>query len=120
MKILVVDDSSSVRKMVEYALKSRGYAVVGAEDGENALEILGREGFDLMILDVNMPRMDGLTLLQFIRARGEWQTLPVMMLTTEGQESDRERALAMGATAYLTKPFKPTELLALVASLLSG
>jgi len=118
--ILIVDDSNSVRNMVESALRFKGYAVTGAADGLEALDALERIPFHLVILDINMPRMDGLALLQAIRARPEWATLPVLMLTTEGQDADRERALALGATDYILKPFKPVQLLERVAALLAA
>jgi two-component system chemotaxis response regulator CheY len=118
--ILAVDDSTSVLKMVESALRYKGYAVVAAADGVEALEALEREQFNLVVLDINMPRMDGLSLLKTIRERPEWAGLPILMLTTEGQETDRDRALAMGATDYMVKPFKPTQLLERVAALLEA
>lgn len=118
--ILAVDDSTSVRKMVESALRYKGYAVVAAADGLEALEALEREQFNLVVMDINMPRMDGLSLLKTIRERPEWAGLPILMLTTEGQETDRDRALAMGATDYMVKPFKPTQLLERVAALLEA
>ena len=118
--ILAVDDSTSVRKMVESALRYKGYAVVAAADGVEALEALEREQFNLVVMDINMPRMDGLSLLKTIRERPEWAGLPILMLTTEGQETDRDRALAMGATDYMVKPFKPTQLLERVAALLEA
>ena len=114
--ILAVDDSNTVRKMIESVLRSQHYAVVTAADGLEALESLERSPCDLVVLDINMPRMDGLSLLKAIRERAEWSKLPVLMLTTEGQESDRDTALAMGATDYLTKPFKPAQLLERVAA----
>lgn len=118
-KILTVDDSISVRKMIEFALKSKGHTVVAAADGQEGYEILQHgERFDLAILDINMPRMDGLTLLKHIRSRAEWNRLPVLMLTTEGQEADRDEAVTLGATDYMVKPFKPTDLLERVAKLL--
>lgn len=118
-KILTVDDSVSIRKMIEFALKSKGYAVAGAGDGQEGLESLERgDRFDLVILDINMPRMDGLTLLKNIRARESWARLPVLMLTTEGQDADRDTAIGLGASDYMVKPFKPTELLDRVAKLL--
>jgi two-component system chemotaxis response regulator CheY len=118
-KILVIDDSMSIRKMIEFALKSRHYAVRLAADGQEGLDILeGGERFDLVILDINMPRMDGLTLLQTMRQKAAWSRIPVLILTTEGEESDRDRALRTGATGYKVKPFKPTELLDQVAALL--
>jgi two-component system, chemotaxis family, chemotaxis protein CheY len=118
-KILTVDDSISIRKMIEFALKSKGYTVVAAGDGQEGLEVLERgERFDLVVLDINMPRMDGLTLLKNIRAKPEWGRLPVLMLTTEGQDGDRDTAIGLGASDYMVKPFKPTELLERVGKLL--
>jgi two-component system chemotaxis response regulator CheY len=116
--VLAVDDSNSIRQMLQFALKSRGYGVIPAGDGVEALEALERGRFDLMVLDINMPRLDGLSLLKVLRERPEWQALPVLVLTTEGQDEDRDRALALGATDYMRKPFRPTELLDRVASML--
>jgi two-component system chemotaxis response regulator CheY len=116
--ILVVDDSNTVRNMVESALRSRRYAVLTAADGLQALEALERQPCDLVVLDINMPHMDGLSLLKAIRERAGWAALPVLMLTTEGQESDRNRAMALGASDYLVKPFKPAQLLERVSALL--
>jgi DNA-binding response OmpR family regulator len=105
--------------MIEFALKSKGYTVSAAGDGQEGLEVLERgERFDLVILDINMPRMDGLSLLKNIRAKTEWARLPVLMLTTEGQDGDRDTAIGLGASDYMVKPFKPTELLDRVAKLL--
>lgn len=110
--VLIVDDSTSVRKMVESALRMMRYSVLTAADGLEALEVLEKKQVDLAIFDVNMPRMDGLSLLKTVRERPEWAELPILMLTTEGQEADIERALTLGATAYMRKPFKPGQLLA--------
>jgi two-component system, chemotaxis family, chemotaxis protein CheY len=117
--VLAVDDSNSIRQMLQFALKSRGYGVIPAGDGVEALEALERGHLDLMVLDINMPRLDGLSLLKLLRERPEWQALPVLVLTTEGQDADRDRALALGATDYMRKPFKPTELLDRVAAMLN-
>ncbi|MBA3531323.1 MAG: response regulator [Ardenticatenales bacterium] len=118
LPILIVDDSSSIRKMIEFTLRSKGYPVLAVEDGQAALELLGREAIRLIILDVNMPRLDGLSLLRLVREHPEWGALPVLMLTTEDQPADRERAMEIGASDYLPKPFKPTQLLEYVAALL--
>jgi two-component system, chemotaxis family, chemotaxis protein CheY len=118
-KILTIDDASSIRKMIEIALKSKGYTVSAAADGQEGLEMLERgEHFDAIVLDINMPRMDGLSLLKALRAKPAWAHLPVLMLTTEGQDSDREQALALGASDYMVKPFRPTELIERVEKLL--
>ena len=113
-KILSVDDSSSIRKMVAYTLKSQGYSVTSAADGQEALEALARERFEGIILDINMPQLDGFTLLKKIRTEAHTASIPVIMLTTEGQERDKKEAMALGANAYIVKPFKPSELIKIV------
>jgi len=118
--ILIVDDSTSIRKMVEAALRFGGFSVAGAVDGMDALEKLQRDPYDLVVLDINMPRLDGLSLLKIVRARPRWAMLPILMLTTEGAEADRDRALALGATDYMVKPFRPTDLLERVTGLLEA
>jgi DNA-binding response OmpR family regulator len=116
--ILTVDDSASVRKLVQSTLRFKSYDVMAAADGVEALEALQRDQFNLVVLDINMPRLDGLSLLKTIRERPEWDSMLVLMLTTEGQETDRDQALALGANDYMVKPFKPTQLLARVEELL--
>lgn len=113
-KVLTVDDSPSVRKMVEFSLKAKGYVMGSAGDGQEAMDILNKEPFDAIILDVNMPRMNGLEFLEKRLENDDIASIPVIMLTTEGQEEDRDRALALGATAYIVKPFKPSQLLELL------
>ena len=117
-RILTVDDSPSVRKMVEFSLKSKGYDMGSAGDGVEALELLEQEQFDAIVLDVNMPRMNGLEFLEKIKNHDVFAAIPVIMLTTEGQDEDRDKAMALGATAYIIKPFKPTQLLSLLDELL--
>lgn len=117
-KIITVDDSPSVRKMVEFSLKSKGYAMGSAGDGIEALELMRQEPFDAVILDVNMPRMNGLEFLENIKNDENLAAIPVIMLTTEGQDEDRDKAMALGATAYIVKPFKPTQLLSLLEEIL--
>ncbi len=118
-KILVVDDSLSIRKMVGFSLESGGYSVVTAEDGLIALERLAGDEFDAIILDINMPRLDGFELLEKIKSGGACSVIPVIVLTTEGQEEDRAKAFSLGAEFYLVKPFKPTELLGTVDGIFS-
>jgi len=117
-RILIVDDSPSVRKLVEFTLKSKGFQVTPAEDGLQALELMGKEQFDAIILDINMPRMDGLKFLEKMRPDDAYASTPVIVLTTEGLEEDRDRAMELGATAYMVKPFKPTQLLGFVDKML--
>jgi two-component system chemotaxis response regulator CheY len=119
-RILIVDDSPSVRKLVEFTLKSKGFQVTPAEDGLEALELLAKEAFDAIILDINMPRMDGLKFLEKMRPEGSHASTPVIVLTTEGLEEDRDRAMELGATAYMVKPFKPTQLLDFVDKMLGS
>jgi two-component system chemotaxis response regulator CheY len=116
-KILAVDDSSSIRKMVEFSLKSKGFQVTTAADGQEALELLAKDKPDAIILDINMPRLDGFGVLKKIRADKAYASIPVMMLTTEGQDEDMETALSLGANHYIVKPFKPSELIAAIEKL---
>ena len=117
-KMLTVDDSPSVRKLVKFTLKAKGYEVGSAGDGLEALDLLKQEVFDAIILDINMPRMNGLEFLHTIKANDQFAGMPVIMLTTEGQDEDKDKAVALGATAYMVKPFKPTHLLALLEKIL--
>lgn len=117
-KVLTVDDSPSVRKMIEFSLKSKGYVMGSAGDGQEALDLLAQEQFDAIVLDVNMPRMNGLEFLEKKLENDAIATIPVIMLTTEGQDEDRDRAIALGATAYIVKPFKPSQLLELLEEFL--
>jgi two-component system chemotaxis response regulator CheY len=117
-RILIVDDSPSVRKLVEFTLKTKGFQVTPAEDGLQALERMGEAQFDAIILDINMPRMDGLKFLEKMRPDDAYASIPVIVLTTEGLEEDRDRAMELGATAYMVKPFKPTQLLGFVDKML--
>ncbi len=118
--ILAVDDSPSVRKLVEFSLKRAGFLVTTAQDGQEALEIIVRERFDAVILDVNMPRLDGFEFLKRVKANESLASIPVVMLTTEGHDMDKEQASKLGAAAYIVKPFKPTALLELMDEVLTG
>jgi len=115
MKILVVDDDLDLAELVAYALRGAGYAVVTAHDGQAALETFHNENPDLVILDVNMPRLSGFEVLAKLR---ETTTVPVMMLTVRSSEDDQVRGLDLGAEDYMTKPFSPRTLLARVRALL--
>lgn len=119
-RILAVDDSPSVRKLVEFTLKRDGFLVTTAQDGQEALEIIVKEPFDLIILDINMPRLDGLEFLRRIKAEDSLVAIPVVVLTTENYDKDKDEAIKLGAIAYIAKPFKPTALLELVKDLTSG
>ena len=93
--ILAVDDSSGVRKMVKFALKTKGHDVVTAVDGREGLEKLMEGDYELIILDINMPRLDGFGLLDKLKKIPEKADIPILMLTTEGQEEDKDKALRM-------------------------
>ena len=118
--ILAVDDSSGVRKMVKFALKTKGHDVVTAVDGLEGLEKLMEGDYELIILDINMPRLDGFGLLDKLKKIPEKADIPILMLTTEGQEEYKDKALRMGANTYMVKPFKPTELISTVEKMLGN
>lgn len=115
--ILVVDDSASFRSVVGLALKGAGYEVIEACDGQDALSKLDGRKIHLIISDVNMPNMDGITLVSEVRKLPNYKFTPIMMLTTESQPEKKEAARAAGAKAWLVKPFQPPALLDAVAKL---
>jgi two-component system, chemotaxis family, chemotaxis protein CheY len=111
--VLVVDDSPTMRRMVTTSLKSLGSVrFVEAGSGLEAIERLALAPVDLMILDLNMPEMHGIEVLQFVRGHKSYRNLPIIVLTTRGDEASRTEAMASGASEYLTKPFQAGELLA--------
>lgn len=114
-KILVVDDEASIRQIVEARLNLAGFEVVTAADGEEALAIYPKERPDLIVLDIMMPRMDGLQVCREIRKQN---SVPIIMLTAKGEIPDRIHALEMGADDYVTKPFSPRELEARIKAVL--
>lgn len=109
-KILIADDNRQIRLLVSVALRSGGYQLIEAEDGEAALETAVSERPDLVLLDVTMPKLDGFEVLHFLRKRPETTGVPVIMLTTAAQEADIERGRQEGAQDYVTKPFEPAVL----------
>lgn len=117
--ILVVDDYPVVQRLLRYTLEREGHAILVASDGYQALELLAENTFDLIIMDVAMPDMDGLELLQRVRSDKTFQDLPIVMLTASGQDEDRVEARASGADAFLSKPASSRELLETVNGLLS-
>jgi two-component system, chemotaxis family, chemotaxis protein CheY len=117
-KVLIVDDSASMRKMVGYTLRQGGFDVIEAEHGQDALDKLQGVTVDLIITDLNMPVMDGITLIQNVRKRSDMKTKPILMLTTEGLAEKKEQGKAAGATGWIIKPFEPEKLLATVAKVL--
>ena len=116
MKILVADDDLELLRLVAFTLRQAGYLIIEAQDGPTALALFAAERPDLVILDVNMPRLGGFEVLKTVRA--DDQTTPVMMLTVRSTEEDQVRGLDLGADDYLAKPFSPRTLLARVRALL--
>ena len=111
--ILVVDDSPTIRRMVRTALAAlTGVGFVEASSGLRAIEVLGMQPVHLVVLDLNMPDMHGLDVIRFLRTHTKYRELPVMVLTTRGDDTSRDAAMQAGASLYLTKPFAPSALLA--------
>jgi len=116
--ILVVDDSASLRQVVSIALKSAGYDVMEAVDGRDALGKLNGSKIHLIISDVNMPNMYGITFVKEMKKLPDYKFTPVIMLTTESQESKKQEGQAAGAKAWVVKPFAPQQMLAAVSKLI--
>ena len=117
-KVLIVDDAVSMRQMVSFTLKQGGYEVVEAEHGQDALSKLQSNAVDLIITDLNMPVMDGITLIQNVRKMPSMKSKPILMLTTEGLAAKKEQGKAAGATGWIVKPFDPDKLLQTLAKVL--
>ena len=116
--IMTVDDSTSMRQMVKATLLSAGYDVVEASDGQEALEYARENPVDLVITDVNMPRMDGITLVSELRSLPSYRLTPVLLLTTESSMDKKMEGKKAGATGWIVKPFNPAQLLATLARVL--
>lgn len=117
--IMIVDDSVSIRKVVALTLKSSGYTVLEAEDGQAALELLDGRKIHLIICDVNMPRMDGLTFARSAREKDQYRFVPIIMLTTESGEEKKEEGMEAGVRAWMTKPFQPQQMMTAVSRLIT-
>ena len=117
--VLVVDDSETVRQEIARALEKAGFAVIEARDGLEALELADKNALNMVILDVNMPRLNGLDMLERLMADPKHRNLPVLMLTTEAQPSMIERAKKAGAKAWVIKPLKAEQLVSVVTKLAS-
>ncbi len=118
-KIMTVDDSSSIRAMVRMTLESVGYDVEEAEDGVDALEKLNNNTIDMMISDLNMPRMNGLELCRQVRALESHKFIPIIMLTTESIASTKLEGKEAGATGWIVKPFRQEQLLKVIQRVLA-
>jgi two-component system chemotaxis response regulator CheY len=115
--IMIVDDSASMRQVVGIALKGAGYAVLEGRDGKDALSKLTGEKVHLIISDVNMPNMDGITFVKQVKLLPAYKFTPIIMLTTESDDAKKREGQAAGARAWVVKPFKPEQLLAAVQKL---
>lgn len=119
--ILVVEDSPTMRQLISFAIKRVANSrVIEASDGVDALKKLSSEKIDLILADINMPVMDGLKLVSLVRGNPNYKDIPIIIITTEGAEEDRKRALSIGANAYLPKPIQTQELIKLVNGFLSA
>jgi two-component system chemotaxis response regulator CheY len=117
-RIMTADDSASVRQMVAFTLKGAGYEVVEAVDGKDALSKLESTPVQMLITDLNMPNLDGIGLIKGVRANSAYRFIPIIMLTTESQDSKKQEGKSAGATGWIIKPFKPEQLVAVVKKVL--
>jgi two-component system chemotaxis response regulator CheY len=117
--ILVVDDSASLRQVVGIALKGAGYDVIEACDGKDGLSKLTEQKIHLIISDVNMPNMDGISFVKEAKQKAEYKFTPVIMLTTEAGEDKKQAGQAAGAKAWVVKPFQPAQMLTAVSKLIA-
>ncbi|MEZ6853316.1 response regulator [Halodesulfovibrio aestuarii] len=118
-QILIVDDSKTVRNLVAFIMKNEGFKVTSAEDGLDGLEKLYSCGsVDLIITDINMPHMDGFTFIENVRKQDAYRDLPIVVLSTEGQEQDIKLGMSLGANLYMVKPAQPEKMVRNVRMLL--
>lgn len=115
--IMIVDDSASLRQVVSIALKREGYEVIEGKDGADALGKLKGQRIHLIISDVNMPNMDGISFVQAVKQMPDYKFTPIIMLTTESQEEKKRQGQLAGAKAWMVKPFKPEQMLGAVQKL---
>ncbi len=118
-RIVVVEDELAISKLISYVLENAGFAVNVEFDGANALESILNSPPDLVLLDLMLPSMSGFEILSKLRTDDKTMTLPVIVLTCRGQEDDKEHAFRLGVTDYVTKPFSPTSLVAILRSVLA-
>ena len=119
MHALVVEDSPTMRQLIVFALsRIKVLKVVEADDGVDALKKLSQQHFDILITDINMPMMDGLKLVSMVRKDEVHKDIPIIIITTEGAQEDRQRALSLGANAYITKPIQAPQVISKVKDLL--
>lgn len=117
---LTVDDSKTMRDMVSFTLKGAGFEIIEAEDGQQALDRLGSAAVDVVVTDLNMPVMNGFDLIRALRAKDQYKFTPILMLTTEGDDSKKAEGKAAGATGWVVKPFNPEKLVQVVNKVCGG
>jgi len=117
-KILIVDDCDTTRKLLSYIIRERGYTIIGASNGIEALELMAANTVDLVLTDLNMPQMDGYELSKNIRSAEAYSDLPIIMVTTEAGEQDKKMGADAGVSTFLTKPITPQRLIYEIEKLL--
>jgi two-component system chemotaxis response regulator CheY len=113
-RALTVDDSKTMRDMVTFTLKGAGFEVIEAEDGKHALTVLNGSKVDVIITDLNMPNMNGIELIRALRADANYKSTPILMLTTEADDTKKQEGKSVGATGWIVKPFNPEKLVQVV------
>jgi len=114
MRVLTVDDSRTMLAMLHHTLSGAGYEVLQADDGQKGLDVLKGEDVDVVITDINMPVMDGIEFIKNVRASGEYQSLPILILTTETSQEKRDLGRSAGGTGWIVKPFDPEKLISVL------
>jgi two-component system chemotaxis response regulator CheY len=120
--VLVVEDSATMRSLIASTLEEIGVPlkITEASSGFEALRVLPRESYDLIVTDINMPDINGLELVSFVKGNDAYQSIPLIIISTESSDRDREKGLSLGADAYLVKPFEPDDLLQIARDLLAS
>ncbi|HEY0032917.1 MAG TPA: response regulator [Devosia sp.] len=114
LRVLTVDDSRTILAMLHHTLSNAGFEVLQAEDGQQGLDVLKTQDVDVVITDINMPVMDGIEFIRNVRASGQYQSLPILILTTETSQDKRDQGKAAGGTGWIVKPFDPEKLISVI------
>ena len=114
LRVLTVDDSRTILAMLHHTLSNAGFEVLQAEDGQQGLDVLKSQDVDVVITDINMPVMDGIEFIRNVRASGQYQSLPILILTTETSQDKRDQGKAAGGTGWIVKPFDPEKLISVI------
>ena len=114
LRVLTVDDSRTILAMLHHTLSNAGFEVLQAEDGKQGLDVLKTETVDVVITDINMPVMDGIEFIKHVRATGQHNSLPILILTTETSQDKRDQGKAAGGTGWIVKPFDPDKLISVI------